>query len=256
MLRAAAVCARSALRGGSRNGGCRRLLGTTAHESSRQAASKGTEELWIKRRPLPTTTSIEYQIPTDPYLLAQKFQQVARSGKMDDAVAIVMQTKTRSQSVVVWNFVINEYAHTGRLSRALRAYTEMRKRGFKPTQTTFTALLKACARSTSDKRAAMAEHLLASMADHGVAPSIINHNALLDVYQRQHDLPTLLDRFNALPGDGPCAPSLETYTIALSACRRELQRRLDELTGGLAGRDADKKPTFGEARHTALVKGN
>ncbi|KAJ2715555.1 hypothetical protein H4R19_001137 [Coemansia spiralis] len=264
MLQTTAGLVRAALR--SRPGACwcSRLLGTAARADKEEAASmskeetasRGTEELWIKRRPLPTTTSMEYKIPTDPYLLVKKFQEVTRIGKLDDAVAIVMQTKTRNQSVVVWNLVINEYAQTGRLSRALRAYTEMRKRGFKPTQTTFTALLKACAHSTSDKRVAMAEHLLDSMPSHGIEPSIINHNALLDVYQRQHNLTALLEHFNVLPGDGPGAPSLETYTIAISACRRELQRRLDELASTVAGNDADKKPTFGDSRRTALVKGN
>ncbi|KAJ1728954.1 hypothetical protein LPJ61_003762 [Coemansia biformis] len=233
-----------------------RAFGTVARDGSERAATKGTEEVWIKRRPLPTATSIEYAIPTDAYLLAQKFQQVVRSGKLDDAVAIVMQTKTRHQSAVVWNLVIGEYAKTGRLSRALRAYTEMRKRGFKPTQTTFTALLKACALSDSDKRTGMAEHLLASMADHGVEPSIINHNALLDVYQRQHDLANLMDRFNGLPSDGPGAPSLATYTIMLAACRRELQRQLAEMGKVPVEGDATLKPPPVDSRHAALVKGN
>ncbi|KAJ2853359.1 hypothetical protein J3B02_003184, partial [Coemansia erecta] len=183
----------------------------------------------MKRRPLPKTTSIKYTIPTDPYLLSKKFQQVASQGKLDDAVAIIMQSKTKSQSVIVWNLVIDTYAKTGRLSRALRAFTEMRRRGFKPTLTTYTALLKACALSDSENSMEIAQDAFDSMQQYGVSPSIITVNALLNVYLRKHNIEAILNRFNGLPAEGAMAPSLATYTIVLSALRRELQRRLDQL---------------------------
>ncbi|KAJ2812709.1 hypothetical protein GGI24_006634, partial [Coemansia furcata] len=135
----------------------------------------------VKRRALPTTTSIAYSIPTDAYMLAKKFQDVARQGKLDDAVAIVMQTKARNQSVVVWNLVIDAYAKEGRLSRALRGYSEMRRRGFMPTPTTFTALFKACALSDSVNSKKVADELFLLMEKHSVDPSIINANSLLSV---------------------------------------------------------------------------
>ncbi|PIA16891.1 hypothetical protein COEREDRAFT_80943 [Coemansia reversa NRRL 1564] len=232
-----------------------RAIGSTAGGIRRQYTSD-TEDIWIKRRPLPTTTSVEYTIPTDPYLLAKKFQQVTRDGKLDDAVAIVMQTKTRNQSAVVWNMVIGEYAKSGRLSRALRGFTEMRKRGFKPTQSTFTALLKACAMSDSAKSAQMAEYLFGSIKDHGIEPSILNFNALLSVYQHKHDLKAIMEWFNDLPGEGPHAPILETYTIVLTAFRREIQRQLKELEEVKASGKTENKPSFGDSRRIALVKEN
>ncbi|KAJ2083855.1 hypothetical protein H4R24_000507 [Coemansia sp. RSA 988] len=239
---------------------CIRALPTVSVDSTasalRRRYTSDTEEIWIKRRPLPTTTSVEYTIPSDPYLLAKKFQQVVCEGKLDDAVAIVMQSKARNQSAVVWNLVIGEYAKTGRLSRALRGFTEMRKRGFKPTQSTFTALLKACAISDSAKSAQMAEHLFASIKEHGIEPSILNFNALLSVYQHKHDLKAILNWFNDLPGEGPHAPILETYTIVLTAFRREIQRQLKELEEVKAGGGAENKPSFGDSRRIALVKEN
>ncbi|KAJ2611154.1 hypothetical protein H4S08_003294 [Coemansia sp. RSA 1365] len=232
-----------------------RVIGSTAGAIRRQYTSD-TEDIWIKRRPLPTTTSVEYTIPTDPYLLAKKFQQVAHDGKLDDAVAIVMQTKTRNQSAVVWNMVIGEYAKSGRLSRALRGFTEMRKRGFKPTQSTFTALLKACAMSDSAKSAQMAEYLFGSIKDHGIEPSILNFNALLSVYQHKHDLKAIMEWFNDLPGEGPHAPILETYTIVLTSFRREIQRQLKELEEVKATGKSENKPSFGDSRRIALIKEN
>ncbi|KAJ1858888.1 hypothetical protein GGF49_001514 [Coemansia sp. RSA 1853] len=187
------------------------------------------DSIQIKRRPLPTTTSIEYTIPDDPYLLAKKFQQVSRSGKLDDAVAIVMQAKTRSQSPVVWNLVISSYARLGRLSRALRAFSEMRRRGFPPTQTTFTALLQACALGDSEKAVGIAEQTYKSMDTFGVRPSIINVNGLLSVYQRKHDMARALECFNELPSAGARAPSLATYTILASMCRRQISVLYEEL---------------------------
>ncbi|KAJ2000788.1 hypothetical protein GGI04_004011 [Coemansia thaxteri] len=224
----------------------------------KRLAHAGDFAAGVKRRALPTTTSIKYTIPTDAYLLAKKFQEVARQGKLDDAVAIVMQTKTRSQSVVVWNQVIEAYAQEGRLSRALRGYSEMRRRGFMPTPTTFTALLKACALSESDKSQAVADELFDLMAAHGVEASIINVNALLNVYQRKHDIDKMLARFNELPEDGPMAPALATYTILLSSLRRELLARLHELSGkpDADGEPREKRPALRDDRRTALLKEN
>ncbi|KAJ1801687.1 hypothetical protein LPJ59_000082 [Coemansia sp. RSA 2399] len=187
------------------------------------------EEVWIKRRPLPTTTSISYSIPTDPYLLAAKFQKLENEGKTEDAVAIVMQSKTKCQSDVLWNLVIDAYAKKGRLSKALRASTEMRRRGFAPTQTTFTALLKACALGVGEKSLPMADNIYRSIADSEIEPSIIHVNALLNVYQHKNKVQQIITIYNNLPADGPMAPTLGTYTLLLSALRRELNLRIEEL---------------------------
>ncbi|KAJ2407038.1 hypothetical protein GGI10_005066 [Coemansia sp. RSA 2530] len=230
-----------------------------ANAQSVRLAHAGDFAVGVKRRALPTTTSIAYTIPTDPYLLAKKFQEVARQGKLDDAVAIVMQTKTRSQSAVVWNLVIDAYAKDGRLSRALRGFSEMRRRGFVPTPTTFTALLKACAMSDSVNSQKVADELFRLMERHGVDPSIINANSLLSVYQRKHNIEAMLERFNALPEDGPMAPSLATYTILMSSLRRELLTRLDELSGKTEAAAAeaegrDLRPS--SSIRTAMLKEN
>ncbi|KAJ1825129.1 hypothetical protein GGH91_000078 [Coemansia sp. RSA 2671] len=230
-----------------------------ANAQSVRLAHAGDFAVGVKRRALPTTTSIAYTIPTDPYLLAKKFQEVARQGKLDDAVAIVMQTKTRSQSAVVWNLVIDAYAKDGRLSRALRGFSEMRRRGFVPTPTTFTALLKACAMSDSVNSQKVADELFRLMERHGVDASIINANSLLSVYQRKHNIEAMLERFNALPEDGPMAPSLATYTILMSSLRRELLTRLDELSGKTEAAAAeaegrDLRPS--SSIRTAMLKEN
>ncbi|KAJ1663466.1 hypothetical protein IW140_001187 [Coemansia sp. RSA 1813] len=216
-----------------------------------------SEEVWIKRRPLPTITSIKYTIPTDPYLLASKFQKMVHEGKTDDAVAIVMQAKTKYQSDVLWNLVIDVYAKKGRLSKALRASTEMRRRGFSPTQTTFTALLKACALSDGEKSLPMAENIYRSMADSQVEPSIIHVNALLSVYQHKHKVQPILNIYNKLPADGPMAPTLTTYTLVLSTLRRELNLRIDELKNEPMEKSVEKKEKKMRLdRRTAHIKQN
>ncbi|KAJ2157674.1 hypothetical protein GGF46_004344 [Coemansia sp. RSA 552] len=228
-----------------------RVLGVLASTCRRGCRFQHTDApkavVEIKRRPLPTSTSIQYTIPTDPYLLAEKFRKLARSDKLDDAVALVMQSKAKHQSPVVWNLVIGEYARLGRLSRALRGYTEMRRRGFTPTQTTFTSLLKACAVSDSDKSVKMAEQIFESMDEFGMKPSIINVNALLGVYQRKHLLDPMLAWFNDLPANGPNAPSLATYSILLSTCRREILRQMDAMPNPRQPRhDTDGKSSDGK----------
>ncbi|KAJ1934625.1 hypothetical protein FBU59_005640 [Linderina macrospora] len=228
-----------------------RLSRTTA--LGRRLYSQAKDGFSIKQRPLPTTTSVKYSIPQDPFLLAAKFREVARSGKLDDAVAIVMQTKTRDQSVVVWNLVINELAKGGRLGRALRAFTEMRKRGFKPTPTTFTALLKACSLSDSANRAQIAGELFDSMDRYKVEPSLINVNSLMMVYQRDEKIEPLLTCFNNLPTEGPLAPSLETYTTVVSTLRREFMKL---LSGNQSTKTPGDASAFVDARRHALNKQN
>ncbi|KAI7826411.1 hypothetical protein BX661DRAFT_205999 [Kickxella alabastrina] len=226
-------------------------LGTNAAVTAPRQLHTGSAALAeMKRRALPTTTSIKYTIPTDPYLLAQKFRNVLQQGKLDDAVAIVMQSKKRDQSGVVWNLVIDAYAQDGRLSRALRAFTEMRRRGFPPTPTTYTALFKACSLSNSENSMDMADELFDSMSKYGVKPTIISINALLAVYQRKHNVEAILERFNSLSADGPDAPTLATYTIVLSALRRELQIRLAEITQ----KSKDGNAVVHNARRMALLK--
>ncbi|KAI8320819.1 hypothetical protein GQ54DRAFT_312315 [Martensiomyces pterosporus] len=180
-----------------------------------------------------------------------------KQGKMDDAVAIVMQTKTKDQSAVVWNLVIDAYAKSGRLSRALRAYTEMRRRGFKPTQMTFTALLKACALSDSESSMDIAKELFDSMSSHGVEPSIININMLLGVYQRKGGAEAMLECFNGLPAEGKTAPTLVTYTMVVSALRRELLTQLSSLRDKPATEPHAGEPLSQyDARRIALIKQN
>ncbi|KAJ2126474.1 hypothetical protein GGF48_003660 [Coemansia sp. RSA 921] len=221
----------------------------------RNVRSYSTGSVQVKRRALPTTTSIEYTIPDDPYLLAKKFQQVSQSGKLDDAVAIVMQAKTRGQSPIVWNLVISSYARLGRLSRALRAFSEMRRRGFPPTQTTFTALLQACALGDSDKAVDIAEQTYKSMDTFGVKPSIINVNGLLSVYQRKHDMKKALECFNELPSVGKRAPSLATYTILASMCRRQISVLYEELAQLKNGHSTDQK-TLDQPFHFVSIEEN
>ncbi|KAJ1721223.1 hypothetical protein LPJ53_004244 [Coemansia erecta] len=208
----------------------------------------------MKLPALPKVTSIKYTIPTDPYLLANKFREVNRQDKLNDAVAIVMQSKTSSQSVVVWNLVIDAYAKTGRLGRALRAFTEMKRRGFKPTPSTYTALFKACALSDSENAEKIAEELFDSMKSQKVDPTVINVNALLSVYQRKHNLDELLRRFNEMQATGPEAPTLATYTVVMSALRRELANRLADLKETGRPNKDDKTNEFGVKRREALMK--
>ncbi|KAJ1849950.1 hypothetical protein LPJ73_003632 [Coemansia sp. RSA 2703] len=233
------------------SGGCAR---TAAMSARRHVHVSRMLPIEMKLPALPKVTSIKYTIPTDPYLLANKFREVHRQDKLNDAVAIVMQSKTSNQSVVVWNLVINAYAQTGRLGRALRAFTEMKRRGFKPTPSTYTALFKACSLSDSENAQAIAEELFDSMKSHKIAPTVINVNALLSVYQRKHNLDALLRRFNEMSATGSEAPTLATYTIVMSALRRELATRLADLKdGGRENKDGEMSE-FSVKRREALKK--
>ncbi|KAJ1945380.1 hypothetical protein GGF37_001728, partial [Kickxella alabastrina] len=108
----------------------------------------------------------------------------------------------------------------------------------------------ACSLSNSENSMDMADELFDSMGKYGVKPTIISINALLAVYQRKHNVEAILERFNSLSADGPDAPTLATYTIVLSALRRELQIRLAEITQ----KSEDGNAVVHNARRMALLK--
>ncbi|KAJ1957780.1 hypothetical protein GGI12_004927 [Dipsacomyces acuminosporus] len=133
----------------------------------------------------------------------------------------------------------------------------MRRRGFKPTQTTFTALLKACSLSDSANSVEIARELFDSMSSHGMDPSIININMLLGVYQRKGDVEAMLDCFNSLPAEGATAPTLVSYTMVASALRRELLHQLSSLKDKTGpGSPSLAQPSHNDARRIALIKQN
>ncbi|KAJ2785578.1 hypothetical protein GGI15_001851 [Coemansia interrupta] len=234
------------------SGGCVRTA--AAISTRRQLHVTSMRQIEMKLPALPKITSIKYTIPTDAYLLANKFREVSRQDKLNDAVAIVMQSKTSSQSVVVWNLVIDAYAKTGRLGRALRAFTEMKRRGFKPTPSTYTALFKACSLSDSENAEKIAQEIFDGMKTQNVEPTVINVNSLLSVYQRKHNLDELLRRFNEMSATGPEAPTLATYTVVMSALRRELSNRLADLKETNQSNKYDNANEFSVKRRVALKK--
>ncbi|KAJ1652021.1 hypothetical protein IWQ61_007546 [Dispira simplex] len=181
---------------------------------------------------LPTKTSIEYKMPKDPYLLAQRVDRLVAKKKTDDAIALVMNAPQRLHTVVVWNHLIQACVERGGINRALKLFNQLKKRGLKPNPQTYTLLLTCCARSDSPHTVETARLLFKKLRDTTI-PSLHHVNALLQVYSNAGDTPMLLERFHEMPAAGSGAPDHITYTIVIKhLCQSKQTNRTSEKAPG------------------------
>jgi len=68
----------------------------------------------IEKKPL----NKKITLPKDPYLLSEKVVKFARNGKLDDAIALVLEAPKTRQNEVVWNHLIQESAKLGKASQS------------------------------------------------------------------------------------------------------------------------------------------
>ncbi|KAI8868490.1 hypothetical protein GQ42DRAFT_179946 [Ramicandelaber brevisporus] len=94
---------------------------------------------------------VRYKGPLNPYILAQKVTKHSNTKPtaVIEAADMVKSSPISAQSTPVWNHLLAECAQRGMLTRAIKLFSDMRKRGFKPNSQSLSHLLGACANSTS-----------------------------------------------------------------------------------------------------------
>ncbi|RUS22921.1 hypothetical protein BC937DRAFT_94918, partial [Endogone sp. FLAS-F59071] len=157
--------------------------------------------------------------PDDPYLLSTKVTRLVQRDKLNDAVVLVQTARINSQSEVVWNHLIAECARAGRPNYAFRMFTEMKRRGFKPTDRTYTHLLNALAINTSSPDTIIrATDIYASLQSSTSPPSLFHTNAVLKVFSRAGAFSQALRVYESMPRTGNARPDKITYTTMLNTC--------------------------------------
>ncbi|KAJ1984886.1 hypothetical protein H4R33_004227 [Dimargaris cristalligena] len=165
---------------------------------------------------LPRTTSLKYSQPKDAYLLSAKVTKFIKLNKLDDAIALTMNSPGRLQSPVVWNLLIFACSEKGALNRALKLYNQIKKRGLRPDSHTYTALLRCCAQSHSPRAVAEADKVYEYLQTNQT-PSLIHSNAMLRVYARHGRTDEMIEFYRTMPPSGNQAPDEVTYTITMQA---------------------------------------
>ncbi|KAF9585945.1 hypothetical protein BGW38_010851 [Lunasporangiospora selenospora] len=161
-------------------------------------------------------------IPKDPYLLSEKVVKFCKNGKLDDAITLVLETPASRQSEVVWNHLIQESSKTGKPQLSWKLLADMKKRGFEPSERTYTILLNALAiNPASPFSVSRAQGLISAMEmSEDLPPTVVHTNALLKVCSRKPDYETLLETYNSMPKSGSTAPDVITYNIVINAFAR------------------------------------
>ncbi|PVZ97891.1 hypothetical protein BB558_006149 [Smittium angustum] len=158
----------------------------------------------------------------DPYILVEKFVKLVNNNKFNEAVQLTNLYSNSSQSVVLWNMIIKEYGLTGNKNKALKAYSDMKKRSFQPNEQTFTALLVGFSRSRSPLAVSEAKEIFDKIPKYIQKPSIIHINTMMLVYASHGLTLSLEEMYQSLPKSGPNAPDVVTYTTILKYHKRKL----------------------------------
>ncbi|KAF9930840.1 hypothetical protein FBU30_011207 [Linnemannia zychae] len=163
-------------------------------------------------------------LPKDPYLLSEKVVKFSKKGKLDDAITLVMEAPKSRQNEVVWNHLIQESSKLGKTNQSWQLLNDMKKRGFEPSDRTFTILLNSLAvgASSSPNSVVRARALYQQMLDSPeTKPKTIHTNALLKVCTRQRDYTALQEVYSSMPKYGSNAPDVITYSTIINAYARK-----------------------------------
>ncbi|KAF9358376.1 hypothetical protein BGX26_001901 [Mortierella sp. AD094] len=161
-------------------------------------------------------------IPKDPYLLSEKVVKFARNGKLDDAITLVLESPKTRQNEVVWNHLIQESSKLGKTNQSWQLLSDMKKRGFDPSDRTYTILLNALAiNSSSPNSVSRAMALYQQIKDSDdMSPTVAHTNALLKVCARKLDYETIQQVYNEMPKSGPNSPDVVTFNILINSFAR------------------------------------
>ncbi|KAF8940024.1 hypothetical protein BGZ47_007905 [Haplosporangium gracile] len=161
-------------------------------------------------------------LPKDPYLLSEKVVKFSKNGKLNDAITLVMEAPKSRQNEVVWNHLIQESSKLGKISQSWQLLNDMKKRGFEPSERTFTILLNSLAiNASSPNSVPRARALYQQIQDsEDLTPTTVHTNALLKVCTRQHDYIALQEVYSSMSKHGDNAPDVITYSTVINAYAR------------------------------------
>ncbi|VAI40449.1 unnamed protein product [Triticum turgidum subsp. durum] len=105
----------------------------------------------------------------------------------------------QEKDAITWTSMMQAFANHGRASYALQAFGQMLQHGYKPSSTTFTAVLSACTHAgLVDKGRAIFASIRRS---YGLEPTIEHHTCLVDILGRAGHVREAMEVVAAMPLD-------------------------------------------------------
>ncbi|XVE59297.1 hypothetical protein DITRI_Ditri05aG0034800 [Diplodiscus trichospermus] len=135
----------------------------------------------------------------------------AKCGSVEDAEQVFCQIS--APDVVSWNSMIKAYSQNGNPGRAISLFRRMIDKGFRPTPSTFLAVLSAC--SHSGKIQEGQEIFQSMVSGFGISPEEAHYSCMVDLLGRSGQLEKALDCIKSLP----IKPTASIWRPLLAACR-------------------------------------
>ncbi|KAL9625760.1 MAG: hypothetical protein Q9160_000080 [Pyrenula sp. 1 TL-2023] len=199
------------------------LYETTMSVGSENSLQENVSEEESKKRALH-----EMKYLQDPFRLAGHVQQLLRHDEVQRAYDLLLTSqKEGSRNIVSWNHIIDYHMHNRKVSDALWYYNQMKKRGTRPDSHTYMIMLRGLAHNY-DKQNVTAEavSIYTSMkaSNSTTKPSILHHNAMLNVCNKTGDVDALFGIAGSMPETGPNSPDSWSYSIILSALNSHIHK--------------------------------
>ncbi|OVA04359.1 Pentatricopeptide repeat [Macleaya cordata] len=161
---------------------------------------------------------IRYNFAFDEVIKTALVDMYAKCGKLDSA-KMVFDDGLISKDVVLWNSMITGYGIHGHGDEAIAVYSQMKKVGVQPNQTTFISLLSACSHSGLVEEGMNLFQIM--NRDNGISPSEKHFACLVDLLGRAGRL----EEAEALISQMPFEPGNSVLEALLSGCRTH--KRID-----------------------------
>lgn len=164
----------------------------------------------------------------DPWNIAQHVERTLRQtgDSRFDEVLLLVQTASKSTPVTVsWNHLIDHHFKMKRLRPAIKLFNEMKKRGQKPNQQTYTIIFRGCAENPH-KELALAEAVRiynTILRDSSVRPNLIHANAVLHVCVRAGDTDAMFALLDRMEENKQLHLDDSSYSTILQGMRLQLE---------------------------------
>ncbi|KDQ64497.1 hypothetical protein JAAARDRAFT_118172 [Jaapia argillacea MUCL 33604] len=167
----------------------------------------------------------------EPHVLSSRLKALCERGQVDQAVALLKSSPLDAQNPPVWNTLISECLKAKRYKLSYDLYTDMKRRGLKPTTRTYQTLFSGLSRiehwPTHTKQLSNAHSLYSYYQAHVQAikesdPYSPDLNVLpvasyLRLLGDAEEYQKMFDVYFAMDQDGPLAPNHIVYTAMLNA---------------------------------------
>ncbi|XP_021277765.1 pentatricopeptide repeat-containing protein At2g03880, mitochondrial-like [Herrania umbratica] len=154
---------------------------------------------------------VKANFDTNMHVGSSLIEAYTKCGSVEDAERVFSRISV--PDVISWNSVIKACSQNTNPRRAISLFRGMIHKGFRPTGSTFLAVLSAC--SHSGKIQDGLEIFQSMVREFGILPEEAHYSCMVDLLGRSGQLEKALDFINNLPIE----PTASIWTPLLAACR-------------------------------------